>query len=138
MPFIRNSKGNLCNNCKQHPKNKCPAYGTSCRKCGKANHWQSVCRSSKQRQLNQGREPAFKKVIHTIEDRSDEDDDEILTISTIEVNNIEDTRHSIHKTRNEAFATPERTQPEKKRKINFQCKVDTGAQSKVLPISYFA
>ena len=28
-----------CNNCgKQHARNKCPAYGTLCRKCGKANH----------------------------------------------------------------------------------------------------
>ena len=125
----------FCNNCgKQHLRNKCPAYGTSCRKCSKANHWQSVCRSSKRKQFNQGRQPAFKKVIHTIEDGGDEEDDEILTISTIEVNNIEDTRHSIHETRDEAFATLEIIQPEKKRKINLQCKVDTGAQSNVLPI----
>ena len=75
-----------CNNCgKQHPTNKCPAYGTLCQKCGKANHCQSVCRSSKRRQLNQGRKPAFKKVIHTTEDRSNEENDEILTISIIEV-----------------------------------------------------
>lgn len=121
-----------CNNCgKQHPRNKCPAYGTLCRKCGKANHWQSVCRSSKRKQLNQGRKPAFKKVIHTIEDRGDKDNDEILTISIIEVNTIEDTQHSTHDTRDEVFATLEITQPEEKRKINLQCKVDTGAQSNV-------
>ena len=117
----------FCNNCgKQHPRNKCPAYGTLCRKCGKANHWQSVCRSSKQKQFIQGRKRVFKKSIHTIEDRGDEDNDEILTISTIEVNTIEDTQHST--------TTLEITQPEKKRKINLQCKVDTGAQSNVLPI----
>jgi len=120
-----------CNNCgKQHLRNKCPAHGKLCRKCGKANHWQSVCRSSKRRQLNQGRKPAFQKVIHTIEDRGDEEDDEILTISTIEVNTIEDTQHTTHK----VFATPEITQLEKKRKINLQYKIDTGAQSNVLPI----
>ena len=124
------------NNCgKQHPRNKCPAYGTLCRKCGKANHWQSVCRSSKWKQFIQGRKPAFKKPIQTIEDRGDEDNDEILTISTIEVNTIEDMQHSTtHDTRDEVFATLEITQPEKKRKINLQCKVDTGAQSNVLPI----
>ena len=84
-----------CNNCgKQHPRNKCPAYGTLCRKCGKANHWQSLCQSSKRKQFNQGRKPAFKKSIHTIEDRGDKDNDEILTISTIEVNTIEDMQHS--------------------------------------------
>jgi len=28
----------FCDNCgKQHPRNKCPAYGTLCLKCGKAN-----------------------------------------------------------------------------------------------------
>ena len=124
-----------CNNCgKQHPRNKCPAYGTLCRKCGKANHWQSVCRSSKRKQFIQGRKPVFKKSIHTIEDRGDEDNDEILTISTIEVNTIEDTQHSTTHDTREVFATLEITQPEKKRKINLQCKVDTGAQSNVLPI----
>jgi len=124
-----------CNNCgKQHPRNKCLAYSTLCRKCGKANHWQSVCRSSKRKQLNQGRKPVFKKVIHTIEERGNEENDEILTISTIELNTIEDAQHSTNDTRDEVFATFEITQPEKKRKINLQCKVDTGAQSNVLPI----
>ena len=132
----REQEREFCNNCgKQHPRNKCPAYGTSCQKCGKANHWQSVCRSGKRKQLNQGRKSVFKKVIHAIEDKDDDDDDhEILTISSIEVNAIEDMQHSIHDTRDEVFATLEITQPEKKRKINLQCKVDTGAQSNVLPV----
>ena len=125
----------FCHNCgKQHPRNKCPAYGTSCRKCGKANHWQSVCRSSKRKQFNQGAKPVFKKNIHAIEDRGDDNDDEILTISTIQVNAMKDTRNSTHDPPEEAFATLEIIQPEKKRKINLQCKVDTGAQSNVLLI----
>ena len=125
-----------CNNCrKQHQRNKCLAYGTLCQKCSKANHWQSVCRSSKRKQFYQGRKPAFKKFIHTIEDRGDEDNNEILTISTIEVNTKEDTQHlTTHDTRDEVFATLEIIQSEKKWKINLQCKVDTGAQSNVLPI----
>ena len=32
-----------------HPANKCPAYGKTCSKCGKNNHFQSVCRSSAKR-----------------------------------------------------------------------------------------
>ena len=36
--------------------------------------------------------------------------------------------------RNETFAILEKSQPERKRKINLQCKVNTGAQSNVLPI----
>ena len=54
-----------------------------------------------------------------IEDRGNKDDDEILTISTIEVNTIEDMRHSIHDTQDEAFATLGITQPGKMQKINF-------------------
>ena len=66
----------FCQNCgKQHPR----------RKCGKANHWQSVCRSIKRKQFNQVTKPVFKRSIHAIEDRGDDDDDEILTISTIQV-----------------------------------------------------
>jgi len=49
----------------------------------------------------------------------------------MEDNTIEDTQHSTHDTRDEVFATLEVTQPEEKRKINLQCKVDTGAQSNV-------
>ena len=64
----------------------------------------------------------------------DDDDDEILTISTIQVDATKDMRNSRHDPPEEAFVTLEITQPEKKRKINLQCKVDTGAQSNVLPI----
>ena len=47
---------------------------------------------------------------------------------------MEDTQHSIHNTCDEAFATLEITQPDKKQKINPQSKVDTGTHSNVLPI----
>ena len=36
-----------CNNCgTKHAPKKCPAFGSSYRTCGKANHWAKVCRSS--------------------------------------------------------------------------------------------
>ena len=66
--------------------------------------------------------------------QGDDDDNEILIISTIKVNAMEDTQHSIHNTCDEAFATLEITQPDKKQKINPQSKVDTGTHSNVLPI----
>ena len=66
--------------------------------------------------------------------QGDDDDNEILIISTIKVNAMEDTQHSIHNTCDEAFATLEITQPDKKQKINPQRKVDTGTHSNVLPI----
>ena len=48
---------------------------------------------------------------------------------------MKDTRNSRHDPPDQAFAALEIIEPEKKRKINIQCKVDTGAQSDVLPIS---
>ena len=32
-----------CGGIHEHNKNKCPAFGKTCRKCGKPNHFQSVC-----------------------------------------------------------------------------------------------
>ena len=41
-----------CNNCgKKHPddsRNRCPAWGTTCKRCGKPNHWTRICRSRSQ------------------------------------------------------------------------------------------
>ena len=99
---------------KQHPRNKCPAYGSSCLKCGKANHWKAVCRSNKRIQSNQGTRPAFKKNIHTIEEKFRDDDDEVLTISTIKINAMEGVSND---TRDKAFATLEISQPGRKLKI---------------------
>ena len=47
---------------------------------------------------------------------------------------MKDMRNSRHDPPEEAFVTLEIIQTEKKRKNNLQCKVDTGAQSNVLPI----
>ena len=47
---------------------------------------------------------------------------------------MRDMRNSRHNPPEEAFVALEIIQPEKKRKINLQRKVDTGAQSNVLPI----
>ena len=77
-------------------------------------------------------------MIHTTDDRSDVNDDEILTITTIEVNTMEDTRHLIHDTRDKAFGAFEITQPDKKQKINLQYKVDTGAKAMFCPSDYYA
>ena len=137
MPFIRNKKGNPVttaeNNTRGTNVKSAVHYVENAAKLIIGNL--SADPVNGNREFIQGRKPAFKKSIHTIEDRGDEDNDEILTISTIEVNTIEDMQHSTpHDTRDEVFATLEITQPKKKRKINLQCKVDTGAKSSVLPI----
>ena len=52
-------------------------------------------------------------------------------LSTIEINAMEGV---FNDTRDETFGTLEISQPERKRRINLQCKVDTGAQSNVSSI----
>ena len=74
------------------------------------------------------------KDIHCIEDSSDVEDD-ILIISTIKITFMENT---FNDTGEEVFKLLEIRQPEKQQKINLKCKIDTGAQSNVLPISHQA
>ena len=135
MPLIRNKKGNSVttaeNNTRETNVQPTVHHVENAAKLIIANLSAGPANGNN---LTKEKSWSSKKVIHKIEDRGDEDDDEILTISTIKVNTIEDTRHSIHDTCDEAFTTLEITQPEKKRKINIQRNVDTGAQSNVLPI----
>lgn len=57
--YTRKQKGsseqankNNCNRClKKHENNKCPAYGQSCYKCNKLNHFASACRNKFVREI---------------------------------------------------------------------------------------
>ena len=59
----------LAGNSESHPEDRNITYNAIhkdqerefCNNCGKANYWQSVCRSSKRKQFNQGRKPTFKQ-----------------------------------------------------------------------------
>ena len=65
---IRSTMSNKCLKCgKSHAfhREACPAFGSKCNTCGKANHWASVCLSNgikpKQRPKSQSREHKKKK-----------------------------------------------------------------------------
>ena len=50
-PKVPSRTNRTCRNCgKDYPhfggRMNCPAFGTTCRSCGKANHWSNCCRSS--------------------------------------------------------------------------------------------
>ena len=54
-----------CQYCgKTHPPRKCPAYGASCNKCGRSNHFASVCQD--------GKFGGFRKKVHVL-DQSEQD-----------------------------------------------------------------
>ena len=48
-----------CGKCRcSHSHSDCPAYGTTCSKCGRQNHWAQQCRSSGRRNSSTGRSPS--------------------------------------------------------------------------------
>ena len=49
-----------CGKCgRSHSHGDCPAYGTTCSKCGQPNHWAQQCRSSGRRNSSTGRSPSL-------------------------------------------------------------------------------
>ena len=110
--------GQTCQNCgKNHPPRRCPAYGKTCNACNKLNHFAKLCRSK----------PATEKIINMVDEAemqdqhdSDSSSDNFF-IGTVETN----------KPPNEWLETVE---------INthkIKCKIDTGAQCNVFPLSTY-
>ena len=63
-----------CKYCGQtHVRRRCPAYGKSCSKCNKANHFAKVCRS---------------RVVNEIQEDSNSDDDLNLNIEAINIDEV--------------------------------------------------
>ena len=127
-----------CRNCgKTHKlphKGNCPANGTTCRNCGKLNHWQLVCKSPKSQHRSKLPHRKNKKSINSLEKQNENDPyADIPTIGTIEINSVENHNTT---TREEIFTTL-RVNHKNNGDINLKCKVDTGAQSNVLPINLF-
>ncbi|CAB3991427.1 transposon Tf2-1 poly [Paramuricea clavata] len=127
-----------CKNCgKTHKlphKGNCPAHGTTCRNCGKLNHWQLVCKSPKSQHRSKSPYRKNKKSINSLEKQNETDPyADIPTIGTIEINSVENHNNI---TSEEIFTTL-RVNRKNNGDINLKCKVDTGAQSNVLPIDLF-
>ena len=141
-----------CGNCGgTHAPRKCPAYGTTCSRCHKKNHWRQVCRSGSSGIANTGegqaahakastkptkrhgwspRRPGHRRqAIHTVTDDSDDDVAsglECLEFSSIEKNSGDN--------RDELYASLD---IQYKRPASLRVKVDTGAQGNILPLRIF-
>ena len=57
--FQKGPPRKTCGKCgRSHSHGDCPAYGTTCSKCGWPNHWAQQCRSSGRRNSSTGRSPS--------------------------------------------------------------------------------
>ena len=107
----QSKEGRQCKYCgglHARDKNKCPAFGKTCRKCGKSNHFQTVCL---QRQN-----------LHYVQEESSSDDEPVYCIET--VGGVE------HQQRKRFFAPLCFT--EGIDEVLVQCQLDTGATCNVM------
>ena len=133
-----------------HAPRQCPAYGTTCSKCHKRNHWRQVCRSGggatpssnsstrnatfQQKKKKRGGLPhrnygQWRKTVNAITDDSGDDyssDLEHLEFSSIEKESGDD--------RDELYASLDIIY---KRPASLKVKVDTGEQGNILPLRIF-
>ena len=89
-----------CQNCGgdyPHPRGKtfCPAYQTTCRGCGKLNHFEAVCRSKGKRSSRNAPRPINKV---SEEESSDEDEAYTFSLSTKTLNDQPLFRIKVHDT----------------------------------------
>ena len=57
--FQKGPPRKTCGKCRRsHSHGDCPAYGTTCSKCGRPNHWAQQCRSSGRRNSSTGHSPS--------------------------------------------------------------------------------
>ena len=93
-----------------HPKGHCPAYGKACKKCGKMNHFEKVCKSAKVQAVETS-EP--EKQLHS------------LFIGCVD---------AINHTNTKSWMLPlDVKNAENSMTVNF--KIDTGAEANVIPLA---
>ncbi|KAI8487979.1 hypothetical protein Bbelb_344270 [Branchiostoma belcheri] len=125
---------------------KCPAYGSNCNACGKPNHWGKMCRAKNRPQPTQNkpqqpRRYGKKKQRHVHLQREDqlssESEGESLTIGTVY---IHDMGNKEQKSQDEAYTSFQirKKLGRKTTNIDLKLKIDTGAQSNVMPIQHYA
>ena len=157
-----------CKNCggshPYKPRENCPAYGTTCRKCGKTGHWQHVCLSSgakptRQRRNSRSRSRSrtrgsYRKSrsptpkpqqreseVHSVQHADMVSDFENLTFETVmftqQIDGVNTANNKSTDTRSEAFTTLNIKLPRRPGTHTLKAKVDTGAQGNIIPLRIF-
>ena len=113
-----------CQYCgKTHPPRKCPAYGASCNKCGRSNHFASVCQD--------GKFGGFRKKVHVLDQseqdqfESGDDESDYLFVGALYVGAVSEQKRDSEA--NKWYETILIGGQQ------IRCKLDTGAEANVLP-----
>ena len=157
--------GNCGGNHPPHPRTRCPAFNTTCKSCGKRNHWGIVCRSTPQERhdsatkaqghnshsknfnrgghkhggYNRGRSQSKNRAPYTYKQ-------DVHTLDSSAPQSDSDTdmfEHlSLHaladnESRRDVFADVELRQDGSRRIIHLHAKVDTGAQANTIPLRIY-
>ena len=133
------------------PRENCPAYGSTCDKCGKQNHWAKVCRSRPSSPGKYGEKSQYRhkksshkgqrKGIHMVQQQmqnmdssSDTSDGPFEQISFAEVT----VQSSENGEGDEIYAKVNIKLPGRRRvHTDLKVKVDTGAQGNIIPIRMY-
>ena len=132
-------------------RQKCPAFGTTCKACGKRNHWASVCKSKDTNPQNRGRQHYGNNSKGRYRSKSRKRYDDKRTNTKVNVVQQQDTHYQSDSDfetimfselksdseRDEAFATLDIQLPSRSHIDNLKLKVDTGAQGNTLPIRIY-
>ncbi|CAI9721422.1 Hypothetical predicted protein [Octopus vulgaris] len=119
-------------------RKKCPAFGTHCKACGKLNHWEKMCRLTK----SQKYKPQFSKRsrnrrdIHAQQQEKNISEEEFLAVGII---NVHEMGKDDRKKEDEAYTTIriQKKAGRKRTNIDLRLKIDTGAQSDILPVRLY-
>ncbi|XP_035676225.1 uncharacterized protein K02A2.6-like [Branchiostoma floridae] len=141
-PQKQGSTSKTCRNCgtehEFNDKKKCPANGSTCHGCGKPNHWRKMCRSKgkSKPQEYKGYRKANPKHVHYQQEEQYSSGEETLSVGAIYVHEVEH-ENNVHS--NEAYTTFQLKKKigKKTTNINLRLKIDTGAQSNVMPVEHY-
>ena len=114
----KKTTGPACQNCgRNHPPRRCSAYGKTCNACNKLNHFAKCCRSK----------PATQKKINMVDEAETQDHPDSDSSSENFFIGTVDTKAPPNKWLETVEINTHKT----------ECKIDTGAQCNVLPLSTY-
>ena len=136
-------KQNIIKNCyccgKSHQRRNCPAHGHTCRKCGRSNHYESVCRAKERTSDTSSKQnpkqKQSKKKVHSVEAESSEDD--LHFVQGITVKNTQKQQkcfkvNDAHSDHSELVKLRFNTS-----KLGALATIDTGAEVSVMPVRVY-